>query len=507
MKRLSQKDLHLMELYRDRVLNYDKKPQLPVNDILEKVYYKAKEPLYKLLGNSYTLSVPFTYHKNFECMENEVYHKLLDHHISEFYVQYHDWSQWYENEYEKYIKDCLAHTVLMTAMSTPSLVANELSPLMQHLQPTIKCPNGKNFKVHTTMKLMRFFSKIVKAFPGHFTKEAFEEFRVQHSIICTNKEYNNTLTLSIHPLDFWTMSDNASNWSSCMSWVDEGGYRAGTVEMMNSPCVVMAYLEGTTPYYISPTDTWNNKIWRELYVVTGSIITSVRAYPYDNPELSKYVIGWLGELAEKNLGFKYEEAIGDFEGYGGCVFYHDDKRYRIFFECERMYNDFDTEYKHYTKFALDPLKYLGGTTMYDIESKQIDFSINYSGEMQCMICGDTEMGYEPEYSNKLICFDCAGTVSCVICEEETDDWIESAEGYFYCHNCYGECQICGKEDEYHTAYLSPTEIEQMGGTLPEHYSTLSIYKVCTECYRKYLDLATNITLKEGVLDNVPKFFD
>ena len=38
------------------------------------------------------------------------------------------------------------------------------------------------------------------------------------------------------------MSDNNSGWESCMSWRNNGCYRRGTVEMMNSPYVIVAYL-------------------------------------------------------------------------------------------------------------------------------------------------------------------------------------------------------------------------------------------------------------------------
>ena len=40
------------------------------------------------------------------------------------------------------------------------------------------------------------------------------------------------------------MSDNDYGWDSCMGWMNEGEYRLGTVEMMNSPCIVVAYIDG-----------------------------------------------------------------------------------------------------------------------------------------------------------------------------------------------------------------------------------------------------------------------
>ena len=75
----------------------------------------------------------------------------------------------------------------------------------------------------------------------YFAADEWEEIRLAHSQIFNTNKMTGTLCLSIHPLDYATASDNDNGWSSCMSWRDDGCYRMGTVEMMNSPMVICAY--------------------------------------------------------------------------------------------------------------------------------------------------------------------------------------------------------------------------------------------------------------------------
>ena len=58
-----------------------------------------------------------------------------------------------------------------------------------------------------------------------------------------------------------------------MSWFEKGEYRQGTVEMMNSECVVVAYLESTTNMTIRDGE-WNSKRWRELFVVDENVLAN-----------------------------------------------------------------------------------------------------------------------------------------------------------------------------------------------------------------------------------------
>jgi hypothetical protein len=87
-----------------------------------------------------------------------------------------------------------------------------------------------------------------------------------------------------------------------MSWVEHGCYRHGTVEMMNSPCVLVAYLASdNSTYYIGVGKEWNNKKYRQLVIVDPAFITTVRPYPNENTALDEAIISWIQELMIKNI--------------------------------------------------------------------------------------------------------------------------------------------------------------------------------------------------------------
>jgi hypothetical protein len=106
------------------------------------------------------------------------------------------------------------------------------------------------------------------------------------------------------------MSDNTIGWSSCMSWSGDGEYRQGTVEMMNSPCVVVGYLRSEKDMPMTDGAKWNNKKWRCLFHWDEDleIVFAGRQYPFYSPGaldivrdiminhlLPKYVPCWVGK--------------------------------------------------------------------------------------------------------------------------------------------------------------------------------------------------------------------
>ena len=140
---------------------------------------------------------------------------------------------------------------------------------------------------------MRVLQKMAK----EFDLPDFDIFRNHISRITEVRKSKVKFTLSIHPLDYMTMSDNVNGWESCMNWTQgPGSYRAGTIEMMNSPLVVVAYIT-TKPYYPANTSIeWTSKSWRELIIVHPNTICSVKSYPYYNIAFDKALVNWLAEI-------------------------------------------------------------------------------------------------------------------------------------------------------------------------------------------------------------------
>lgn len=131
--------------------------------------------------------------------------------------------------------------------------------------------------------------------------DGYEMFRQAHSRVLNNKKTTGNLCLSIHPMDYITMSDNDCGWDSCMSWMNEDGgeYRLGTIEMMNSPNVIVAYVETSHPMELWRNGEWNSKRWRQLYIVDPLVILGNRQYPYNDDELQGLAIEWIREIMNK----------------------------------------------------------------------------------------------------------------------------------------------------------------------------------------------------------------
>lgn len=323
--------------------------------------------------------------------------------------------------------------------------------------------NGEILRINHGMKIMKIIRKLMTLFSLNtpYYQEIFDDIRKLQSMANNKADLYGSLCISIHPLDYMTMSDNACDWESCMRW-NYGDYRLGTVEMMNSPCVVVGYLESKTPFYLdgdcSEQYPWSNKKWRSLFVVTKDCIAAVKGYPYQSEELNDEILDWLKELAETNLGWKYD--LGQVitkdnhtivnRTTGEVMF-----QKRIKFETEYMYNDFYT---------------LTGHPAYLNSSINLDESIYYSGLAQCMQCGDIIDYDDRDYVDEgasLICGQCLGAYRyCEACDERLpgndEYWYYTDKGEGpYCEYCFNEiaftCPFTGdvllKEDYGATFYF------------------------------------------------------
>lgn len=285
---------------------------------------------------------------------------------------------------------------------------------------TFEIPNpktGKSFKIQHGCKAIKTIVKIAEMYdiPG------VEEFRNAHSQVLNQKKVKGRLSISIHPLDYMTMSDNECDWDSCMSWWNSGAYRQGTVEMLNSSCVVVAYLESSKDMSIPGGHQWNSKKWRELYIVTPDIITNVKGYPYNNNELSISVVEWLKELADAHMNWDLSPKRYDFNGG-----YHITEDIRFDPCTNTMYNDFDNSDEHFAYLSKS-------AETWD------NIHVNYSGVSECMWCGKTCIYIDTE--SQLLCDRCEAYYVCDICGERITQYEfenNTPNGWHVCDYCYGE---------------------------------------------------------------------
>lgn len=356
----------------------------------------------------------------------------------------------------------------------------------------------KVIKVPEGAKVMRVLQRIAK----EFDLPDFEIFRNHISRITEIRKSKIKFTLSIHPLDYMTMSDNANGWESCMNWTQgPGSYRAGTIEMMNSPVVVVAYIT-TKPYYPANTSIeWTSKSWRELIIVHPNTICSVKSYPYYNIAFDKALVNWLADLVEEKTEWRYNrkkpqeslESCSDIKAWQDKE--DKDNYFLLHFETNEMYNDFGNT-DNYGIFSINPP-----------DNKYHTSTINYSGLMTCMCCG--ESNYCSDDTEVVICENCEPPTYCYCCGERVNanDAIE-VDGEWVCEDCYNDlhrCMCCEDahfDDDLTLMFVGHIENQTINIDYDEHY-------ICSECltnkeYLKYLG-DTNIRAKTIRLDGSPYY--
>lgn len=367
----------------------------------------AKSDLFSLFGNKLILKYPITYAQPVEDIMQECVDDLelgiLLGELKTAFRSFDPTTGYYEYSFLFYLDKLLP---------LKSSFLNDSSYCVKY--------NGKEYKISSNTKVIRTLGKMARDTKDANILDLYEKLRIALSRHTNQKELHGNLCLSIHPLDYMTMSDNDSGWNSCMSWVEQGDYRAGTVEMMNSPYVVVAYVESEHKQAtFAGSITWNNKKWRELFLVTPNLITEIKPYPYVNEFFTKETLRRLGALQpEANFSEAFEMPVRK-------TFTYKDKELVFRPQATYMYNDFGltASKKHWTLINED-----------NLDSWQTH--INYSGTMNCMSCGE-EIYYEADYSNEVFCASCLGETPfvCDCCGKMVRNNSESS-------HWVGDCLIC-----------------------------------------------------------------
>lgn len=397
---------------------------------------KNKESLYHLLGDNLIVSKELKYTKSIEEAEQD-------------YPYYFPYRFSFKNQYQDFLFAACGSCKSEAFVYPSSYMEN----YPEQLRYIFECESlfyntytdkpytfnfeGRTLRVDTGCKVSKLLGKIVKTWPNHFNPEDYEDFRIKQSQFTNQRNLIGNLCLSIHPLDFLTMSDNDEGWDSCMSWREHGDYRMGTVEMMNSPCVVEAYLTAAFPMKESqgsdeePAFQWNSKKWRQLFIVSPDIIMAIKPYPYYNEELTTRTLKWLKQLASAKHWGPYSDNLTNFTNRAKNAISDDSREIYIEINTNHMYNDVYGLHPGYmSKNYAEPNLYL-----------------NYSGESECMVCGDL---FNSE--KDVVCSNCSHEVYCCECGDSIpgDEAIYDSRGNAYCSYCAADkfltCENCGDSD-------------------------------------------------------------
>lgn len=110
--------------------------------------------------------------------------------------------------------------------------------------------------------------------------------------IQATQQIEGTLCLSVHPLDFLSLSENTYNWRSCHAL--DGEYRAGNVSYMMDSCTFIAYIKADGEYQLKnfPEEVkWNSKKLRRLFFLSNdrNMLFAGRSYPFECDALLDFV--------------------------------------------------------------------------------------------------------------------------------------------------------------------------------------------------------------------------
>lgn len=545
MKVLTDKDKELLTAY---LTHYSQAGKYYCgNDIFLREWAKNKKGLYQLLGGQLKRSIPFCATKDKYLIRKEIVH-LIDNTYNFFRNDL--WNLLYDEEELLGInlaKELISYDAILIPIENNTPVSYKIKYKAPNAKKMLQINEGCS-PVKALGKIVNYlwdnFPVIKNKYPDLLNK--YEDFRQRHSLILNDKELKGNLVLSIHPLDFLTMSNNSLGWQSCMKWelsedINESGcYHAGTIEMMNSNNVICCYLESKIPYEFYKNEQtgevslWNNKRWRNLFIVTPEIICSGKAYPYQHEGMCHAILNELKDLAKKNKKWTYSFGIEKYRDMKNISNMEDmnrvrrwmnsgnGKKHSIIFDTSGMYNDFLND---------------GSNNYYCYRNKvKKEIIIRYSGKALCTCCGDqyifNEDRYEDcwdDYNERFgditgfdICQDCLDVIpkcdNCGAVDTPDKENVRVIDNERICYKCftyqYNKCPECGSV--YHKSRVSNHRdylyvAKEKNQEIENEYSgwgldvKFNLYNVCPDCTTKTINntygLAKPLKIRYGGIPN------
>lgn len=257
-----------------------------------------------------------------------------------------------------------------------------------------------------------------------------------------------TLCLSVHPLDYLSISENAYNWRSCHAL--DGGHRAGNISYMLDQCTCVCYIKGdedTKLPHFPKSVPWNNKKWRVLLYLSPNreLIFAGRQYPLTSTE----ALNLIRNIFNKDYRYScWEQAFDHIrqpnDGAGEIIPFNEphirinDSIFRISeivhdLKGSWQYNDllYSTVYTPYYLFSFDSILDVGDKSIYKSYSpRSFDngLLIEVGGDTRCLCCGDPVFD-----ESDFLCLNCEkefgtrtdGFMRCSCCGHK--EWIEDLD--------------------------------------------------------------------------------
>lgn len=247
-----------------------------------------------------------------------------------------------------------------------------------------------------------------------------EYFNHHYSMLVQEVNSKGKLCLSIHPMDYLTMSLNKSDWRSCHR--PDGEYRAGCCSYMMDEVTIIAYIHsGKKVDY--KFGEWNNKSYRQVIYCDAENKTALfsKPYPRQNKEIDTAIRWELGKLLVKN-----EES----------------KKWKVSHRSKNIHDRFIDEGLHYNDVDR------GNSSIIFLESSDSSKRMVIGGDVPCPVCGEGTLERNESFS----CDECQKDYYfCIHCDcridEDYDDY-QVIDGEYYCQSCvddlFAHCEHCNE---------------------------------------------------------------
>lgn len=199
--------------------------------------------------------------------------------------------------------------------------------------------------------------KIIKAFKYFFSNdtETLKRLQDEASAILNEDKIEGKFCVSIHPLDYISISDNDHNWHSCHAM--NSAYRAGNLCYMVDHHTIICYVKTGEDRKISnfPDEVpWNSKKWRMLlfFDTSGNFVMAGKQYPLQSGEALNHF--------QEAYSAAWEAARGANEGVTSCFKFSPWHREQI------------------NSISLDGLQYKFSTSMIPYGDYMLDLSEVYA---------------------------------------------------------------------------------------------------------------------------------
>ena len=279
-----------------------------------------------------------------------------------------------------------------------------------------------------------------------------------------NSQKTFKLHLSIHPLDYLSVSNNTSNWDTCQTIGGDSEWAAGVFSFLGDTTTIVAYLtnDEEDPFQCDTFDVqdeilWNDKKWRQ-YVHTKSegdktAVFYNRQYPFTSPSFTHEVDVMMAELylnqgiqlmsmekvvTEPFLENLLDKKSEDWHGFGNILM---DESPISFNTMAIGYND-----------TINIKCGVGFSSTLGYEASDFAYFLPVGGENHCLYCGNIIVGLDE--ARNLVCMDCdqdSGKMWCEVCEsyESEENMYFTSDGIAICSDCvqkkeYAFCDICGE---------------------------------------------------------------